>query len=236
MATALEAAQLSRWLKLNLNPADVLKVQKLDKASDALFDSPQFKMWSRYLVSYNNKNPTKEVTVAGAFTKSYGEEGVLKLVTSLDDGPGAAKFRDEMVKGWLANPDHPANRFKIMKLDEAGDDLLSSPLLDMWVKYMKAYNKEYPFAKTTMIQTFTKSYGDDKLATMIEAATKVPKTEQFAKNLQTAQFKQWMVEKKTPDVVYKSVLKLDSDSSPNAVIWRKYKSAYNNEHSFSFKP
>ncbi|KAG6616521.1 uncharacterized protein IUM83_13079 [Phytophthora cinnamomi] len=253
LATSLEAAQLSRWSRENYSPAKLMKTQKLEKATDGLFDSPQYATWLNYLKAYNKKNPRKAMTQLDAFTETYGEKGIVKLVGTLDDGPGATKFKDEMmtslldnpnhpamvtflgklddgpqatkfkdevVTKWLADPDHPINIFKRLKLDEAGDDLFTNPLLNMWTNYLTAFNKQYPFQETTMIQTFTKVFGEEKLATMIQAAMKNPEMEQFAKNLQSSQFKQWMVEKKTPDDVYKRVLKLDSTDSPNADIWR----------------
>ncbi|KAE9095323.1 hypothetical protein PF010_g16750 [Phytophthora fragariae] len=88
-----------------------------------------------------------------------------------------------------------------------------------------------------MLQTLTKSYGEEKLATMIQAATKVDETKDFAKNLQTSQFNQWMAEAKTPDDIYTKVLKLNSNDSPKADIWRAYYNAYDTENKlFSFKP
>ncbi|KAE9063059.1 hypothetical protein PF005_g31192 [Phytophthora fragariae] len=216
-----------------------MDAQKLKQAGAGGFDSPQFATWYKYLTEYNKMNPKKEISAVQVFSMRYNEEDFLKLLATADDGPGAMKFKDEVVKGWLANPDHPANMFKRLKLHEAGDDLLANPVLSIWTRYMKAFNKEYPFAATTTIQTLTKSYGEEKLATMIQAATKVEETKQFAKNLQTAQLKQWMSKAKTPDDIYKKVLKLDSTDSPNADIWRAYYNAYDKEHPgklFSFNP
>ncbi|KAF1785522.1 hypothetical protein GQ600_2636 [Phytophthora cactorum] len=115
----------------------------------------------------------------------------------------------------------------MLKLDEAGDGLLTSPLLSKWVEYMKAFNEKYSFAQT--------------LATMLQAAAKASDvdTAKIAKNLQEAQFKHWMNNKLTPDDVYKTVLKLESTSSPNADIWRAYYNAYDTAFpgkQFSFNP
>ncbi|KUF89973.1 hypothetical protein AM587_10003485 [Phytophthora nicotianae] len=176
------------------------------------------------------------------FTKIYGEEDFVMLLASADDNTAVVKkFKDELVKRWLGEPTHPLNIFNNLKLNEAGDDLLANPVLTIWVKYMKAFNKEYPQAETTMIQTFTKSYGDEKLATMIQAATKVEETKDFAKNLQTAQFNQWMVDKKTPKDIL-GVLKLNSQTftdNPSVDIWRAYNKAYTKEFpdaGFAFQP
>ncbi|GMF45155.1 unnamed protein product [Phytophthora fragariaefolia] len=194
IAAALEAAQLTWWLKQDFSPESVLKTQKLDQGADAFLDGAPFATWFKYLENYNKKhlrsNKMMPKTTLDIFTAKYGEEGFLKLLGQLDDIPGATKFQDEIVTNWMANPDHPLNMFKRLKLDEAGDDLFTSPLLSIWTKYMLRFNETYKHSQTTMIQIFTKSYGDEKMATMIQAAIKVPETEQFAKTLQTARFEQ----------------------------------------------
>ncbi|KAG6616115.1 putative secreted RxLR effector protein [Phytophthora cinnamomi] len=193
LATKLEAAQVSRWLKDDYSPVAILKTQKLDKATDGLFDSPQYATWLNYLKAYNEKNPKKTMTQLEAFTETYGEKGIVNLVGTLDDSLGATKFKNEVVTKWLASPDHPINLFKRLKLDKAGDDLFTNPLLNMWTEYLTAFNKDYPFAATTMIQTFTKIYGEEKLATIIQAAMKNPETKELAKSLQRApSLKDWM--------------------------------------------
>ncbi|KAG6616664.1 uncharacterized protein IUM83_13083 [Phytophthora cinnamomi] len=208
LATSLEAAQLRRWLESDFPPLDVLKTQKLDKATGALFDSPQFATWSNYLAPYNKKNPRKAMTQLDAFTETYGEDGIVKLLGTLDGGPGATKFKDEvatslanpehvdivkrlctlddgtkyqdeMVTSWLASPDNPINMFERLKLDKAGDDLFTSPLLDIWARYWEVFNDKYPFYKSTMLETFEKFYSE-KSETMIKEAIKNPETEQLA--------------------------------------------------------
>lgn len=238
-AAVLQARQIKGWLSYNLDPDDIFKLMKLDQASNNLFDNPTLTAWTNYLAAFNKKNPRKETTSLQGFTKSYGEEGFLKILASADDSVGTTKCKEELAKGWLDEPTHPANIFKFLKLDEAGDDLLTNPLLSTWALYVQEFNKKYPFAKATMIQTFSKSYSEEKVAVMIQAATKNPETEKFAKDRQTAQFKQWMVDEKTPDDVFKKVLMLDSTDSPNADIWRSYYSAYDKEYTgklLSFKP
>ncbi|KAG3140905.1 hypothetical protein PC128_g25089 [Phytophthora cactorum] len=218
LAAKLEAAQLSRWSGLDSSPDAIFKVLKLQEKTDNIFDSPQYATWTSYLKAYNQKHPTKQVSELSVFMKSYGEEGFIKLLDSADDAnsAGTQKFKNELVKGWLDEPTHPLN-------------------------YMKAFNKEFPHAETTMVQTFTKSYGDEKLAAMIQAATKVEETKEFAKNLQTAQFNQWMVDKKTPKDIL-GVLKLNSQTftdNPSADIWRAYNKAYAKKFpdaDFAFQP
>ncbi|ETN03594.1 hypothetical protein PPTG_15577 [Phytophthora nicotianae INRA-310] len=242
MTVAYGGDGVAQIIKLDSNPAEIFKVLKLNEKTDDIFNSPQLGAWTSYLKKYNEKHPTKQVSEMSVFTKIYGEEDFVMLLASADDNTAVVKkFKDELVKRWLGEPTHPLNIFNNLKLNEAGDDLLANPVLTIWVKYMKAFNKEYPQAETTMIQTFTKSYGDEKLATMIQAATKVEETKDFAKNLQTAQFNQWMVDKKTPKDIL-GVLKLNSQTytdNPSVDIWRVYNKAYTKEFpdaGFAFQP
>ncbi|KAE8988946.1 hypothetical protein PR001_g21898 [Phytophthora rubi] len=213
----------------------------MENKADDVFDSPGLAMWVNYLKVYNEKHPAEPVSMTEVFGKYYGgETAFLKMLVKADDvnNAGAKKLQNEVITSWLNEPTHPMNIFKKLELDQAGDDLLNNPLLVTYVQYMKAFNKEYPHAETTLIQTLSKSY-KEKLAPMLEAAKGVPSTKDLATNLQTAQFKQWMVEGKSPDDIFKSVLKLESPSSPNADIWRAYYKAYEAEHPgklFSFNP
>ncbi|RLN51601.1 hypothetical protein BBJ29_009952 [Phytophthora kernoviae] len=205
---------------------------------------PQLATWNSYLKLYNKKYPRKETTtMIDAFKASYGDEELLKMIISAENAKnaGAVNMKDDLIKSWLNDPTHPANMFQNLKLDKSGDDFLTNPLLPTWVQYMNAFNKEYPHSATTMIQTFTKTYGEDKLATMLQAAAKVPGTEKVAENLQGAQFNLWMVQKKNPDDIFK-LFKLESSTlatSSSADIWRAYYRAYEKQNPgtlFSFKP
>ncbi|POM62673.1 Avirulence protein (Avh) [Phytophthora palmivora] len=244
LAAKLEALRLKQWLNAGFEPGRVFGMLKLDVSRAKMFDSPQLEALTKYVALFNSKHLRQETTVLQLFSKHYdGDDAFLKVLVSAENANsvGATKLKNEMVKSWLDQPNHPANVFKALKLDEAGDNLLSSPILSTWVQYMKAFNKQYPLAETTMIKTFTKSYGDEKLATMLEAAKKVPNTEQLAKNLQAAQFSQWMTENKTPKEML-SVLKLSSQTfndNPSAAIWRSYNKAYAKKFSdtdFAFQP
>ncbi|KAJ8577498.1 hypothetical protein ON010_g1707 [Phytophthora cinnamomi] len=127
----------------------------------------------------------KDEMLTSLLDKPY-HPAMATFLGKLDDGPQATKFKDEVVTKWLAGPDHPINIFERLKLNEAGDNIFTNPLLKMWTDYLTAFNKQYPFQETTMIQTFTKVFGEEKLATMIQAAMKNPETKQLAKSLQRA--------------------------------------------------
>ncbi|ETN06378.1 hypothetical protein PPTG_13723 [Phytophthora nicotianae INRA-310] len=244
VATKLKEAKINGWLSHGSRPDAIFEAMKLNQKIDNFFDSPQFTTWAAFLKAVNEKNKNKKsISELDVFKKFYEEDDLLKLLSSADniDNPRTQKYLDELATGWLDQPMHPQNVFNKLKLDEAVDDLLTKPWLSNWVEYMKKFNEQYPFAQTSMIKSFTKSYGDEKLAVMLQAATKGSDahTARIAKNLQQAQFKQWMIGKLNPDDVYKTVLKLDSTSSPKAEIWRAFYNAYDTAFPgqlFSFKP
>nr|QMU24872.1 PaRXLR48 [Phytophthora agathidicida] len=245
IATKLENAQVNRWIVGGWGPENIFKTLNLDKNVDDIFNSPQYATWTRYLKAYTTKHPTEKVDEAQIFISAYGEFKFVKLLSSADDAvsPVTQKFKEEVIQKWLELTTPPNDVFKQLKLDKVGiDDILSSPLLSTWVQYMNQFNEKIPRKKTTMIGIFTMHYGDEALAKMLEAAKKVPETKQLAKNLQTAQFNQWMADEKTPKAVLESVLKLDDQSFTNNAagdIWRAYNKAYAKnfpETGFAFQP
>jgi hypothetical protein len=94
--------------------------------------------------------------------------------------------------------------------------------------YIKQFNKANPGKETTLVNTFAVSYGDAAVAKMLEAAKRKPGTEKFAKELQTAQFQQWLVEGAKPAQIWKT-LKMEKSTwmtNPDAEVWRGYLAFY----------
>jgi hypothetical protein len=46
------------------------------------------------------------------------------------------------VQGWIINPSSPDDLFNVLELDLAGKNLLKSPLLNSWTKFMVQFNKQ----------------------------------------------------------------------------------------------
>ncbi|KAG3238655.1 hypothetical protein PI124_g16383 [Phytophthora idaei] len=202
LATKLESAQLKRWMNTGGTPEYIFKILKLDNGADNLFDSAALTSWTNFLKPFNDNFPKKKTTVLDTFKSISDEEGVQKALISAgnSNSPGAKIFKDEMVQRWLDFTTPPANIFKALQLDKAGDDLLSSPLLNTWVQYMQAFNKEIPRKKRRR-----------------------------SNNSQRVTFKRWMAAERSPDDIYTTVLKVESSSSQKADIWRAYYKAYNEQ-------
>jgi hypothetical protein len=109
--------------------------------------------------------------------------------------------------------------------------ILEKPLLNDWVKYLNDFNTKYPGKKTTMIETFTRRFGDEKLTKMLLAAKEVETTKLMATDLQTKQINTWLRRGDTADDVF-TLLKLDKVEdkffdSPLLSTWTAYLEAFN---------
>ncbi|KAE9260880.1 hypothetical protein PR003_g34166, partial [Phytophthora rubi] len=124
--------------------------------------------------------------------------------------------------------------FKLLTLDKAADDFLAHPNVNAWINYIKLFNEENPTKRASLIATLTAQYGDDGLAKIIEAAKRVPSTEDIAKRVQTEQLQRWLVGQKSTDEVF-GLLALDkaADSllaSPQLNTWISYMKLFNEKN------
>ncbi|KAL4114297.1 hypothetical protein PRIC2_014620 [Phytophthora ramorum] len=142
-------------------------------------------------------------------------------------GPTVAS--PKQLKAWLVGGESSDDVFKFLKLDQAGDNLLTNPNLDGWTTYLKLYNLNHPGKETSMIKTFTAAYGDDALAKILQSAKSVPSTKTMAEELQVAQFTQWLAKGFEPKDVYSSIFKLQPNTwreDPGAIILHQYNQFY----------
>ncbi|KAG3108195.1 hypothetical protein PI124_g12442 [Phytophthora idaei] len=111
--------------------------------------------------------------------------------------------------------------FTLLRLDQAGGNLLERRKFSAWVSYMTMINKEHP--KTAMLTALTARYGDEGLAKMLEAGRKVKATSGIATKLQVAQMKVWLRNEQIMDEIFtilaleKGVDKLITNQGLNAL-------------------
>ncbi|KAE8971487.1 hypothetical protein PR003_g27723 [Phytophthora rubi] len=77
-----------------------------------------------------------------------------------------------------------------------------------------------------MISTLTANYGDEALSKMLEAAKQVRETKAMAKDLQNAQFNNWLAQDFTPTQVLNLLGMKHQLREPNAIVWYAYKAFY----------
>nr|KAH7498941.1 RxLR effector protein PSR2 [Phytophthora ramorum] len=134
----------------------------------------------------------------------------------------------KLVKQWQKEEKTPDDTFTALKLNnkEEVDTLLANPKLDTWLKYLTIYNKKNPTEMKTMLGVFTKFYGNEAVARMLELGRRNPKTLKRASLLQDEQLVGWRMNGLSQDIVFQ-LLKLDKNldtffSNPNAVVWNYY--------------
>ncbi|KAE9092042.1 hypothetical protein PF007_g18665 [Phytophthora fragariae] len=86
----------------------------------------------------------------------------------------------EKLHDWPKKGESADDVFKLLTLDKAADDFLAHPNVNAWINYIKLFNEENPTKRASLIATLTAQYGDDGLAKIIEAAKRVPSTEDIA--------------------------------------------------------
>jgi hypothetical protein len=119
----------------------------------------------------------------------------------------------------------PEDVFKLLKLDEGTETLLTNPSASLWVEFVKAYNLKNPTKKATIVGVFTKVYGDAAVAKMLETARRIPSTNKRASRLQDQQLMGWANNGITdPNIIFQLLKVGDSSlprlfASPNFNVW-----------------
>ncbi|GMF45862.1 unnamed protein product [Phytophthora fragariaefolia] len=216
---------------------DALKVLALDKAVDDLLSNPKLEQLTSYVKHFNEQNPTKQTTLIATLTAHFGDEGLAKIIEKAKQVQGteatANRMQAEQLQGWLGEGKSADDVFKLLKLNEASENLLSNSLLETWTSYMKLFNKQYPKKRTSLISTLMANYGNKDLAEILGRATHVDETSALANRLETEQVYLWLEEKPTPNEIFK-MLELNTArytlfDKPQVNSWMKYTVAYNSK-------
>ncbi|KAG6949366.1 hypothetical protein JG688_00014659 [Phytophthora aleatoria] len=207
-AKRLEADQIQLRLKNGRTPDELLTLLSLDKAGDQLLASPRFQTWSKFINYYNKENPGDATTVMEKLAYHLGDEEIMRILEAARKVPStekaATKLQTEQFKTWLNADKIPDDVFKLLQLNKAGDVLLANPQFKYWGKYVEDLNLK-PVnngRQVFIIDVLRDNFADDVLAKMILAGMKVPATKNMAQRMENELFKVWVVNGKTPDVIF----------------------------------
>ncbi|KAH7464961.1 RxLR effector protein PSR2 [Phytophthora ramorum] len=227
--------KLQTWLKNGKSVDDVFIRLKLTKAGDKLLDNPQFTTWLTYVDDFTAKNPGKTTSAIAKLTTYYGDEAVIKILDAakkvVETSGVATKLEAAQMQTWLAAGNSADDVFTLLKLNKAGDDILSNPAFASWNTYLKTFNTAHPDQKTSAFAKLTSQYGEVGVSRVVEAALKVKSSSAIAKTVQAEQFERWMAGGKTTDGVF-TFLALDKAGdkllgSPLLNTFTKYMNIYN---------
>ncbi|KAG6616538.1 putative secreted RxLR effector peptide protein [Phytophthora cinnamomi] len=135
---------MQRWLAGGNTVDDVFKLLKLNKAGDDLLISPLLDTWSTYMQIANKENPAKKTTLFATLTAHYSDNGLARMIEAAkkvkSKANTAKRVEVTQIQTWLGNKQTPGDVFKLLKLNNAVDDVLTSPALNTWSNYLNVFN------------------------------------------------------------------------------------------------
>ncbi|KAK1941023.1 hypothetical protein P3T76_007729 [Phytophthora citrophthora] len=228
IAVAAQTEQTKLWLNEMKTPDDVFTLLKLKEEQSALFSSPLFPAWLKYLDEFNLLDPEAKVVLPfTTLKKHYEVEALAKMILSASKDPStsdlAKKLHSEQLREWYSSLKPPELLFKALKLDKTGSKLFERSLFTVWKEYVEFIKLMDPTIKSNLLTPLIKIYGEKKLAKILVTAEKVPKTKKIATELQELQINRWLNEKKAPKMVY-SLLRVEGTlaNDPSRVFYEKY--------------
>ncbi|KAL3670781.1 hypothetical protein V7S43_003967 [Phytophthora oleae] len=239
LASRLQTDQLGRWIAIGKDPGDIYKLYDLNYAGSRLLRNPQFSAWAKYVDDLNAKHEGA-VSMIPTLRKFYSDKDLLKMAAaakSVDELETVGlKLENAFVQFWVNDKQTPAKVLAELRL-EATTKTLESPLFSLLAKYTGVYNAQFPQAKTTMIETFTHTFGDEQVARMLTAVKANDwKAKKIATELEAAQLEIWLRSWKSVDDVY-DLLKLpyrrlhyDFGGDPLFTTWIAYINTFSIEN------
>ncbi|OWZ07686.1 RxLR effector protein [Phytophthora megakarya] len=223
------------WAKKEKSPEYVFLKLKLDKAGNKLFDNPDINVWAAYTNAIAKGNP--EAMMVRTLKTRYSDDVLSEMVIAAKKVPNtnsvATKLQEGQVQAWLQQMKWPDDVFQLLKLNKAGDDVLTSPEFAIWTNYMTAFNSKLKDKKkqSTLFGTLTAHYNDQALVKIINKAETVPDTAKIAQRLELQQVETWLKKGKTPNDLY-TLLWLDHAGdelmkNPRFETWLKFTNYYN---------
>ncbi|OWZ01013.1 Avirulence (Avh) protein [Phytophthora megakarya] len=208
LATKLEAAQLKLWLNSGKSTDDIFKLLKLDQdINDYSFqDKILLSTWVSYLDLFITKHPDKKDVLFSALEFRLNDRpfneiiSMAKKFSSLEST--AIRIQNSQFPSFLASNKSPRNVFTLLRLADEGDDILGTPVFQMWMKYVEDFNKRNPARKESWFNPIRIEceWGGIR---MIDKAMQNPSTVDIGKKLEREWLNYWLDEGNTPEVVFR---------------------------------
>ncbi|OWZ09238.1 RxLR effector protein, partial [Phytophthora megakarya] len=185
----LEEMMQKNWIDEGKSAQDVFKLYKLDEAGDSVFTNQMWSTWNSYVTKLNRGDPDESIYLV---LKNHFGEKKLKTMMSMATKPIADKLQQG---GWLSEGKTADDIYKLLKFDQDGDKFIESPMVSIWVSYVKKIEKlkENP-NEFAVILYLEQKFDDKDLARIIsvEKQKNASATKEVTSELQQLQFKRWM--------------------------------------------
>ncbi|POM71455.1 Secreted RxLR effector peptide protein [Phytophthora palmivora] len=219
IAVEVQSVQTQLWLKAKKEPSEIFNYLQLNQEGYNIFSSPVFSAWVQYTDTYRKINYGTKLTTIDTLTKYYDDDVLTYMILEAFNSPStvamAKRLETEQLRNWYIQGKSPKDVFKALDLYSSGVTVFDNPLYPVWTKYTvylgaaEPTYKENPAEKMSLLPTLTARFGDEAVATMLEAAKKNPKTSAIAKQVQDDQLHHWITTGKLPDDVF-VLLKLNT--------------------------
>eukprot|EP00644_Phytophthora_capsici_P011665 jgi/Phyca11/10476/fgenesh1_pm.PHYCAscaffold_50_\ len=213
LGTRLQTEQLKHWVTIGKDPDEVFKLYGLNHVGSHILSESQFSAWTKYVDDLNAKNEGAFVSIIPTLRKHFSDDDLFHIALAAkrvdETKTMGTKLEDAFVQFWIHRKETPDNVLVELGLKKSAETLLENPLLKILTKYTDAYNVKYAAKKTTVIETLTRTFGDDKVARMLQAGRTDSTKKKIAKQFQADQLEMWLNSGQSVDDVYK-LLKLPS--------------------------
>ncbi|KAG6958608.1 hypothetical protein JG687_00009289 [Phytophthora cactorum] len=120
------------------------------------------------------------------FTKTYGYDAVIRLLGTENNiattGHFTSRLRTELATSWVDTGKTAEDTFTLLKLDKTAYKIFTAPpmhkgttnpALDLYVAYVRQFNEHAKKTKKKigLLDMFSKTYGDNGVAKMVEMGT-----------------------------------------------------------------
>ncbi|KAF4133361.1 hypothetical protein GN958_ATG17482 [Phytophthora infestans] len=162
MAVKLESAQPEMWRSNGKSVDDVFELLKLSRTKGDFSHNPLLTSWVSYMNTIVTATPNKMSTLFLELESRFTDRSLLQILETAMRFPSmeiaATKLHTEKIDDIFAKMGSPKEVFKQLSLDNVGGNVLSYPLFERWVEYVKVFNKENPSKQETWFGPLLREY------------------------------------------------------------------------------
>ncbi|KAG1696908.1 hypothetical protein DVH05_017816 [Phytophthora capsici] len=230
--------------KIHLHAVDS-RFSKLGEVKSNVIGSSQYDDWAASVrKAYKYDQEVAGEAMVTALASRYGDDGLAAMLATAKQVRGtkteAVYLENVQVNLWMAEGKKADDVYNLLKLDEAGENLLKKPELDVWITFTtrlkwstyKTKLGEDPY--DILLAKLKPLYVDDAgLASMLVRAKNDPASRTIAEKLETSHLEKWLKQEKTMMDVFK-ILKLNKEGSkvltnPALDMWKAYAKMLNKD-------
>ncbi|KAG6611994.1 RxLR effector protein [Phytophthora cinnamomi] len=216
IAKRLEEVQFNIWLPDGKTAMAAFPSLKLNKQGENLFESAAFRSWTMYVINEGNADGLMVSALKTTYTDDVLATMILAAKKSTTTKDIAQKLEKTEMKNWIRSKHSADAVFKLLKLDDNVDNLLTNPLLGNWVAYAEKVNENPYSILLTKLKLSELTRTDGKLADMLVRAKETASTSVIAGKLEAVQLEKWLSEGKSAEDVFK-LLQLEKEGE--TLLW-----------------